>query len=153
MRSTFMLVAATVLAAFAADAAEPAAVPEGQAAAPPATAPAPAPQAAGAEPAAASGNTGATAPAAASADAAGSQPVTLKMATVPPPASFKPPPGYHAVKRGLDTVYCTSATPIGSRMPQTYCMSREQIELLRRQEEIERRLLREKTHTGGTSGG
>jgi len=86
-------------------------------------------------------------------DAASSQPITLKMATVPPPADFKVPAGYRAVKRGLDTVYCKTITPIGSRMPQTYCMSREQVEQIQRQAEMERQMLKEKARAGGTSGG
>jgi hypothetical protein len=86
-------------------------------------------------------------------DAGSSQPIALKMATVPPPADFKVPAGYRQVKRGLDTVYCKTVTPIGSRMPQTYCMSREQVEQIQRQAEIDRQMLKEKARTGGTSGG
>jgi hypothetical protein len=85
--------------------------------------------------------------------ASNSEPITLKMATVPPPADFKPPPGYRAVKRGLDTVYCTKVTPIGTKLPQTYCVSRAQAEQIQRQAEIDRQLIREKAHPGGTSGG
>ena len=85
--------------------------------------------------------------------AADSESITLKMATVPPPADFKVPAGYRAVKRGLDTVYCKSVTPIGSRMPTTYCMTREQVEQIQRQAELDRQMLKEKARTGGTSGG
>jgi hypothetical protein len=85
--------------------------------------------------------------------ATASEPITLKVATVPPPEDFKVPAGYRAVKRGLDTVYCTSSTPIGSRMPEKICYSREQLEAIERQAEANRREMYEKTHTGGTSGG
>ena len=84
-------------------------------------------------------------------DASASQPITLKMATVPPPADFKIPAGYRPVKRGLDTFYCTSITPIGSRMPKTYCLTREQVEERQRQEEIARREVAQKT--GSCDGG
>jgi hypothetical protein len=80
-------------------------------------------------------------------------PITLTLTGPAAPADFKPPPGYRTVKHGLDVVYCTSITPVGSRLPQTYCMSREQIEQLQRQQEIERRQLQEKSHAGGTSSG
>lgn len=81
----------------------------------------------------------------------GSKPITVKMATVEPPADFKIPAGYRPVKRGLDTVYCTTVTPTGSRMPKTYCMSRAQVEERQRQAEIARRDVAQKT--GSCDGG
>ncbi len=87
-------------------------------------------------------------------EAAASQPITLKMATVPPPVDFKIPAGYRPVKRGLDTVYCMSITPTGSRMPKTYCMTRAQVEERERQAELARRDVAQKTGTcdGGGCG-
>jgi hypothetical protein len=98
--------------------------------------------------------TGTSADQVATEESASSQPITVKMATVPPPADFKIPAGYRPVKRGLDTVYCTSITPIGSRMPKTYCMTRAQVEERQRQAEIARRDLAQKTGTcdGGGCG-
>ena len=92
-------------------------------------------------------------PAPAASGGEASQPIVLSLSAVPAPADFKPPPGYKAVKRGLDTVYCTSVTPVGSRLPEKVCMSREQLEAAERQAEINRRIISEKSHTGGTSGG
>lgn len=80
-----------------------------------------------------------------------SDPIMLKMAKVPPPADFKIPAGYKATKRGLDTLYCTSITTVGSRMPKTYCLTREQVEERQRQAEIARRDLAQKT--GSCDGG
>jgi hypothetical protein len=86
-------------------------------------------------------------------EAAAHQSITLKMATVPPPADFKIPAGYRPVNRGLDTVYCTSIIPIGSRMPQTYCLTRDQVEERQRQAEIARREVAQKSGIAGTGGG
>jgi len=86
-------------------------------------------------------------------DAAAAQPLTVKMATVPPPAEFKIPPGYRAVKRGLDTVYCKSITPIGTRMPQTVCLTQGQVIERERQEEAARREVAQKTNVAGTPSG
>ncbi len=86
-------------------------------------------------------------------ETAASQPITLKMATVPPPADFKIPAGYRPVKRGLDTVYCTSITPIGSRMAKTYCMTRDQVEERERQAELARREVAQKSNVAGTPSG
>ena len=98
------------------------------------------------------GATPAAADSATPGEAADSQSIVLKMATVPPPADFKVPAGYRPVKRGLDTVYCTSITPIGSRMTKTYCLTREQVEERERQAETLRQIMREKARVGGTSG-
>lgn len=86
-------------------------------------------------------------------DAAESQPLTVKMATVPPPVEFRVPAGYRTVKRGLDTVYCTSITPIGSRMPQTYCLTQAQVIERERQEEAARREVAQKSNVAGTPSG
>jgi hypothetical protein len=163
----------TAFAAVGADTEEPQAVqgPETDAAVAPAAAPAPAPeqttpantsaQQAPVEavaPETATAESGSTAPAAADAatpgDSTTSQPIKLKMATVPPPADFKIPAGYRPVKRGLDTVYCTSVTPIGSRLSKTYCLTQAQVEERQRQAELARRDVAQKTGTcdGGGCG-
>jgi hypothetical protein len=158
-----LAIAAITLSALAAEAADsppsqPGVATEASAAnaAPAAASEAPSPPASPTPAVAAPGPT-ATAAAAAPAPAASggqaSEPIVLSLSAVPPPADFKPPAGYKAVKRGLDTVYCTSVTPVGSRMPEKVCMSREQLEAAERQAEINRRKIREQTHTGGTSGG
>jgi hypothetical protein len=168
MRWTPVVFAATLLASFAVEAVEPAAGQEGQAISTPASPPvaqqpaaatesaqAPAAPVAPAEAASAPAAAGVAVPAGtASAEAAGTQPTTLKMATAAPPADFHPPAGYWAVKSGLETVYCTSYTPIGSRMSQKICVSREQIEAMRRQQEETRRDLSKRGGcTGGCGGG
>jgi hypothetical protein len=80
------------------------------------------------------------------------QPVELKMASVPPPAEFKIPAGYRAVKRGLDTVYCTTMAPTGTRLSKTYCMTMEQVEHVQRQAELDRQMMNEKARVGPSSG-
>ncbi len=112
---------------------------------------APAHAAAQAAPVEAAAAAGTTADQAAPAGATADQATTLKMATVPPPADFKIPSGYRPVKQGLDTVYCTSITPTGSRMPKTYCMTRAQVEDRQRQSEIARRDVVQKA--SGCAGG
>ncbi len=167
MRSKLILFAAAVLFTFAAAATEVAAAPEVQGSATPASPPvaqqpaavtetpeAPATPVAAAEAASAPATAGVAVPAeTASAEAAGTQPTTLKLATGAPPADFHPPAGYRAVKSGLETIYCTSYTPIGSRMSQKVCMSREQVEALLRQEEETRRDLRKGGGCTGACGG
>ncbi len=162
MRWRPVIVAAALLAAFDAAGADPVAVQADQA---PATVGAPtassatevAPPKDAAQAAAPATAESASAPsgnpATADAGAASAAPVTLKLTAVPPPADFKIPAGYRAVTRGLDTVYCTSVTPLGTRMPQKYCLTREQLEQVERQAEAERQRLKEKARTGGTSGG
>lgn len=117
----------------------------------------PQPAAAAAVEAAAAGTDSATPATAASpaspGDAVASQPITLKMATVPPPADFKVPAGYRTVKRGLDTVYCTSITPIGSKMPQTFCLTQGQVIERQRQDEVARRDVAQKSNVAGTPSG
>ncbi len=95
----------------------------------------------------------APATAAAPQKSAARQPVTLKMATVPPPADFKIPAVYQAVNRGLDTVCCTSITPVGSRIPQTFCLTLDQVIERKRQAEIAQRDVALKTSIAGTGGG
>jgi len=164
MRSRVILFAAAVLSAFAAAATEVAAAPEVQGSATPASSPvaeqpaavtavpqqAPATPVAAAEAASVPATAGLSVPAEkATGDAASSQPTTLKLTTAAPPADFHPPAGYRAVKSGLETVYCTSYTPIGSRMSQKVCMSREQVEELLRQQAEARRDLQK---GGGCTG-
>lgn len=98
--------------------------------------------------------TGTSADPVATEESSSSEPITVKMVAVPPPADFKIPAGYRPVKRGVDTVYCTSITPIGSRMPKTYCLTQAQVEERQRQAEIARRELAQKTGTcdGGGCG-
>jgi hypothetical protein len=76
--------------------------------------------------------------------------VTLSITTVPPPAEFKPPAGYKPVKNGLETVYCKNVTPIGSRMPEKVCLTRQQLEQAEAQSELSRRAIAEKVKPGGT---
>jgi hypothetical protein len=168
MRSKVILFAAAVLSTFAAAAAEVAAAPEVQGSATPASPPvaeqpaaltaapqqAPATPVAVAEPASAPVTAGvAVPPETSSAEVAATQPTTLKLATVEPPADFHPPAGYRAVKSGLETIYCTDYTPIGSRMSQKVCISREQVEALLRQAEETRRDLRKGGACAGACGG
>jgi hypothetical protein len=166
MRSTLIVFCAAVLSTFAAAATEVAATPEvqgpGTLASPPVAQPpaavsaapeqAPATPAASDEAASAPATADVAVPAetASAAEAAGTPPTTLKLATAAPPADFHPPAGYRAVKSGLETVYCTSYTPIGSRMSQKVCMSREQVEALLRQQDEARRAL---SQGGGCTGG
>lgn len=75
------------------------------------------------------------------------------MATVPPPADFKVPAGFQVVNRGLDTVYCTSIVPVGSRIPQTFCLTLEQLKEHQRQAEMARREVQQKASVAGTGGG
>ncbi len=89
---------------------------------------------------------------AAPATAAGN-PTMLKMAMVPPPADFEIPAGYRSVQRALDTVYCTSIKPVGSRIPQTFCLTRDQLKDQQRQAEVARRELAQKSHIAGSGGG
>jgi hypothetical protein len=84
---------------------------------------------------------------------AAQQPIILKMATVPPPADFKIPAGFHPVNRGLDTVYCTTITPVGSRIPRTYCLTLDQVKERQRLAEIARRDVAQQTSIAGTSAG
>lgn len=79
--------------------------------------------------------------------------ITLKLATVRPPDDFKIPAGYQAVNQGIATVYCTRITPVGSRIPQTYCLTLDQVKERQRQAEIARREVAQKTSIAGTSGG
>jgi hypothetical protein len=168
MRGIPFVFATTVLLAFVAQADEPVATPTAPAAvtapSPPANAtqgtavisgpPAsPAVAAPVTRESATAAGEGTVAPASAASAAPQSEPITLKMATVAPPADFKPPPGYRVVKRGLDTVYCKSVTPTGTKLPQTVCMSQEQLEAEQRQTEASRQMLRERAHPGATSGG
>jgi hypothetical protein len=167
MRLKVILFAAAALSTFAA-AAEVAAASEVQGSATPSSPPvaeqptaataapqqAPATPVAAAEAASAPATAGvAVPPETASAEVAATQPTTLKLATVEPPADFHPPAGYRAVKSGLETIYCTDYTPIGSRMSQKVCISREQVETLLRQEEETRRDLRKAGGCVGACGG
>ena len=166
MRSTPIVLAMALLAAFAVRAGEPAAGQEGQA--PAAAAPSPSgaqgpasTREVSAGPAAAAAAEDAVTPvaagagnaasAASSAGNAGSEAITLRLTPLPPQGDFKPPPGYKPVKRGLETVYCTTVTPIGSRMPEKQCLTQAQVEQVQRQAEMDRQRLREKVHPGGTS--
>ncbi len=59
------------------------------------------------------------------------------------------------MKHGLDTVYCTTVTPTGSRLPKTYCLTRDQVEERERLAEMARRDMAQKTSgcaTGGCGG-
>jgi hypothetical protein len=166
MRRIPIVFAVAVVIAFAAEAADPVAVQAGQA---PATVSGPSaspatevasPQGATVQASASAAAESTSSPAAsatpvaAGADTTSSAPVTLKLTTVPPPADFKIPAGYRPVKQGLETIYCTSVTPIGSRMPQKYCLTRAQLEESQRQAEVARRDLAEKSGTcaGGGCG-
>ncbi|MCJ7453212.1 MAG: hypothetical protein MUO39_12165 [Steroidobacteraceae bacterium] len=95
------------------------------------------------------------------ATASASEAVTPRDATTsqpnpsdPAPAEFKIPAGYKAVKRGLDTVYCKSEKPTGSRVPERVCYSREQLEAIERRTEQDRQNLKQMTRPlGNVSGG
>jgi hypothetical protein len=69
------------------------------------------------------------------------------------PAEFKIPAGYKAVKRGLDTVYCKSEKPTGSRIPERVCYSREEMEAIERRAEQDRQTLKQMTRPLGNVGG
>ncbi|HQR78418.1 MAG TPA: hypothetical protein PLR35_18525 [Burkholderiaceae bacterium] len=103
----------------------------------PAVAPAPAPASA--------------APAAGAPSATSSEPIKLGIET-PPPTDFKPPQGYRAVKKGLETVYCKSQTVVGTRLPTQVCYSQEQVAAMEHQAELDRQMMHQKSTNGGTSG-
>jgi hypothetical protein len=49
---------------------------------------------------------------------------------------FKPPPGYRLRKQGATTVYCKKETILGSRFPEEFCFTEEQLkDVVRRGEE------------------
>jgi hypothetical protein len=149
MRHALIALAATLLAVSASEAAD--GVPAQAEGAPVATAPAAdasAVQGAATQSAAAAG-AAVPGPAAKAEEAASS--TVLKAPTVQP-TEFKPPSGYRASKQGMETVYCTTYTPIGSRMPEKICMSREQLEEVERRSEMARRDVMKNAKVGGTSG-
>jgi hypothetical protein len=86
-----------------------------------------------------------TAQAAASRDGASSSQVAAN--TESAASTFKPPPGFRAVKRGSTTVYCTTIKPIGSNIPQTSCLNQEQVKELESEADVLRRQIVQKSAT------
>jgi hypothetical protein len=126
---------------------------EDQVAAP---APAPAPVAAAAPEAPAATPTApasaqAPAPATAASAAADVSSTTVLTKVVPPPPPLKVPAGYTKVNKGLETVYCKTYTPIGSRMPEKICYNEAQLRAIIKQNEINQQEMREKANAGGTN--
>ena len=78
---------------------------------------------------------------------------TVLSAAVPPPSEFKAPGGYQKVTKGLETVYCKSYTPTGSRMPEKVCYSEAQLREIIRRNEANQQEMRKKTNAGGTNAG
>ena len=76
---------------------------------------------------------------------------TVLRPAVPPPSEFKPPGGYQKVTKGLETVYCKSYTPIGSRMPEKVCYSEAQLRAIIKRNEANQQEMREKANAGGTN--
>ena len=99
-----------------------------------ATAPAeavPAPAAAAPAAAAATETAAAHAAPAAAASAAKEPEATVLSVTTPPPdPEFKVPSGYKAQQRGLETVYCRTYQPIGSRVSRTDCYTKQQVKAI-----------------------
>jgi hypothetical protein len=127
MRLVALLVAATLLAACASSP-QPAA----PAASPVAVVP-PAPAVASSQPAAAS--------------AAAAPAVTAST------SGFKAPPGYRAVTKGNQTVYCTTIRPIGSNLTKSVCLTESQLEEVERRTDASRRDLEKGQKSCGTPGG
>ena len=78
---------------------------------------------------------------------------TVLRTAVPPPSEFKAPGGYQKVTKGLETVYCKSYTPTGSRMPEKVCYSEAQLREIIKRSEANQQEMREKANAGGTNAG
>ena len=78
---------------------------------------------------------------------------TVLRTAVPPPSEFKAPGGYQKVTKGLETVYCKSFTPTGSRMPEKVCYSEAQLRAIIKRNEVNQQEMREKANAGGTNAG
>ena len=83
-----------------------------------------------------------------------SDPVVLRIATPPPVSDFRVPSNYRPKSTGLETVYCKTYTPTGTRLRKTDCYTLTQVQQIERQAEQDRRQHREKTGTcAGACGG
>lgn len=69
-------------------------------------------------------------PAAPAAPAAAGEPTVLTMTTPPPDPEFKVPSGYKPRTQGLETIYCKTYQPMGSRVPRTDCYTKEQVKAI-----------------------
>ena len=78
---------------------------------------------------------------------------TVLRTAVPPPSEFKAPGGYQKVTKGLETVYCKSYTPTGSRMPEKVCYSEAQLRAIIKRNEANQQEMRQKASAGGTNAG
>lgn len=95
----------------------------------------------------------ASTPTAPIADATSAQAKTRDDANGPPPDEFRPPAGYRTVKRGDQTVYCTTIKPIGSNLTKTACMTEAQLEEVeRRMQSIRREMDEQLTKCAVTAG-
>ncbi len=93
----------------------------------------------------------AAAPAASAAPAA--QPgVAVALPSIPAADDFKPPPGYRTLKRGDQTIYCKSFKPIGSSVPQTSCLTKEQVQEAERRNQQDRDDMYKRQGQCGTGG-
>ena len=123
--------------------------PSSVAPAPVAAAPAPAPDAAAPTEAAVHAAPAAPAATAAPAAAAEAHPpaaetTVLTMATPPPDPEFKVPSGYKPRTQGLETVYCRTYQPMGSRVPRTDCYTKAQVKAIEEASAAARRELQQK---------
>ena len=84
------------------------------------------------------------APGATAAPAAAGEPTVLTMATPPPDPEFKVPSGYKPRTQGLETVYCRTYQPMGSRVPRTDCYTKEQVKAIEQAAAAARRELQQK---------
>lgn len=81
-------------------------------------------------------------------------PVVLRIATPPPVSDFRVPSSYRPKSTGLETVYCKTYTPTGTRLRKTDCYTLTQVQQIERMAEQDRRQHREKTGTcAGACGG
>lgn len=69
--------------------------------------------------------------------------------------AFKPPNGYRVKKRGTDTVYCRKDTILGSRFPEEFCFTEDELKDLERRAESERVSKQQQSGicVGGNCGG
>ena len=84
------------------------------------------------------------APGAAAAPAASGEQTVLTMATPPPDPEFKVPSGYKPRTQGLETVYCRTYQPMGSRVPRTDCYTKAQVKAIEEASAAARRELQQK---------
>lgn len=80
----------------------------------------------------------------AAAPAPAEAPTVLTMTTPPPDPEFKVPSGYKPRTQGLETVYCRTYQPMGSRVPRTDCYTKAQVKAIEEASAAARRELQQK---------